>query len=98
MAKTLVFDGIETTSDGEIFLRMRKYSSDGDRLGVHYVSFPCNSDIDAVVAAAMSSQSISVVDGVQVTVTTGLLSEGFQPISAVDIAKVKAIAAALVNI
>ena len=70
---------------------MRKYSSDGDRLGVHYISFPCNCDIDAVAAAAMSSQSISVVDGVQVTVTAGLLPEGFQPISAADIAKVKAI-------
>ena len=94
MAKTLVFDGIETTSDGEIFLRMRKYSSDGDRLGVHYISFPCNSDIDSVVAAAMSSQSIGVVDGVEVPVTAGFLSEGFQPISSADIAKVKAIAQA----
>ena len=39
MAKSFAFESVTLTSNGEIFLKMQKMSSDGDVLGKHYVCF-----------------------------------------------------------
>ena len=39
MAKSFSFEKITLTSNGEIFLKMNKLSSDGDILGKHHVCF-----------------------------------------------------------
>ena len=51
MAKTLVFDGIETSKLGSVFLRLRKFSSDGDYLGTHHIEFVPGCNISDMMAA-----------------------------------------------
>ena len=76
--KTLVLDQIEVTKTGTIQLRMHRLSSDGDLLGNHRTSIEPGGDIDAQIAA----------------VNTHMGGEGFAPIPAADVARVKAIAVA----
>ena len=48
MAKSFVLDRLELLPSNEIFLRMCKVSSDGDRMGTHYVCFYPGENIDTV--------------------------------------------------
>ena len=48
MAKSFVLDALELLPSNEIFLRMCKVSSDGDRTGMHYVCFYPGENIDTV--------------------------------------------------
>lgn len=72
--KTLVINQIEILNDGTIQIRMSKLSSDGDLIGYHRTSVAPGGDVDAQFAA----------------VNAHMEQEGFAPVSAEDIARVKA--------
>jgi hypothetical protein len=55
MAKSFAFETITLTSNGEIFLKMQKMSSDGDILGKHYVCFYPNADPEQTATDANAS-------------------------------------------
>jgi len=55
MAKSFAFETITLTSNGEIFLKMNKLSSDGDVLGKHYVCFYPSTDPDQTATDANTS-------------------------------------------
>jgi len=79
--KSLLIDQIEITKTGNIQIRMQKLSSDGDLIGNHRTSVESNGDVEAQIAA----------------VNSHMATENFAPISDVDIARVKAVAAAAWN-
>jgi len=58
MAKSFLFETITLTSNGEIFLKMQKLSSDGDILGKHYVCFYPGVDPEQTAADA----NVSIVE------------------------------------
>lgn len=76
MAKSFAFETITLTSNGEIFLKMNKLSSDGDILGKHYVCFYPGTDPEQTATDA----NVSIVD------------LGFGQIPADFVARVKTIA------
>ncbi len=51
MAKSLIINQIEVTSNGTVQVRMHKMSSDGDLIGNHRTLLPPATDINAQVAA-----------------------------------------------
>ena len=55
MAKSFAFESVTLTSNGEIFLKMQKISSDGDILGKHYVCFYPNADPEQTATDANAS-------------------------------------------
>ena len=55
MAKSFSFETITLTSNGEIFLKMNKLSSDGDILGKHYVCFYPGTDPEQTANLANTS-------------------------------------------
>ena len=75
MAKSLIIDQIEVTSNGTIQVRMHKLSSDGDVIGNHRTSLPPATDINAQVAA----------------VNAHMATENYSAISAADVVKLTAI-------
>jgi len=79
--KFLIVEQIEITKTGNIQIRMHKMSSDGDLIGNHRTSIEPNGDVDAQIAA----------------VNSHMAAENFAPISDVDTARVKAVAAAAWN-
>jgi hypothetical protein len=79
--KSLIVEQIEITKTGNIQIRMHKMSSDGDLIGNHRTSIEPNGDVDAQIAA----------------VNSHMAAENFAPISDVDTARVKAVAAAAWN-
>ena len=58
MAKSFVLDAVEVLPDNQIFLRMCKVSSDGDRTGMHYVCFYPGENINTVAENA----NLSIVE------------------------------------
>jgi len=58
MAKSFLFETITLTSNGEIFLKMQKLSSDGDILGKHYVCFYPGIDPEQTATDA----NVSIID------------------------------------
>ena len=78
MPKQIVVDQIEVTNNGTIQIRMHKLSSDGDLIGNHRTAIEANGDVDAQMDA----------------VNTHMGSEGYAPITAEDIQRVKTIAQA----
>lgn len=76
--KQLIIDQIEVTQNGTIQIRMHKISSDGDMIGNHRTAIEPGGNVDAQFAA----------------VNAHMGGEGFAPVSAADLAKVQAIAAA----
>jgi hypothetical protein len=58
MAKSFSFETITLTSNGEIFLKMQKLSSDGDILGKHYVCFYPGIDPEQTAADA----NVSIIE------------------------------------
>jgi len=75
MAKSLIIDQIEVTSNGTIQVRMHKLSSDGDLIGNHRTSLPPATDINAQVA----------------TVNAHMATENYSAIPNADVAKLTAI-------
>ena len=55
MAKSFSFESVTLTSNGEIFLKMQKMSSDGDILGKHYVCFYPGTDPEQTATDANTS-------------------------------------------
>ena len=55
MAKSFAFESVTLTSNGEIFLKMQKMSSDGDILGKHYVCFYPGTDPEQTATDANTS-------------------------------------------
>ena len=78
MPKQIVVDQIEVTANGTIQIRMHKLSSDGDLIGNHRTAIEPNGDVDAQMGA----------------VNAHMTAEGFSPITADDISRVKTIAQA----
>ena len=75
MAKSLVIEQIEITSNGIVQVRMHKLSSDGDLIGNHRTLLPPATDIVDQVAA----------------VNAHMATENYSAISAADVAKLTAI-------
>ncbi|CAB4188681.1 hypothetical protein UFOVP1174_61 [uncultured Caudovirales phage] len=75
MAKSLVIEQIEITSNGIVQVRMHKLSSDGDLIGNHRTLLPPATDIADQVAA----------------VNAHMATENYSAISAADVAKLTAI-------
>jgi len=75
MAKQLIIEQIEVTSNGTIQVRMHKMSSDGDLIGNHRTLLPPATDITTQVAA----------------VNAHMATENYSAISDADVAKLTAI-------
>lgn len=75
MAKQLLIDQIEITSNGTVQVRMQKLSSDGDLIGNHRTTLTPITDITAQVFA----------------VNTHMATENFSPISEADVLKLTSI-------
>jgi hypothetical protein len=75
MAKQLLIDQIEITSNGTVQVRMQKLSSDGDVIGNHRTSIAPAGDITAQIGA----------------VNAHMATENYAAISASDVAKLTAI-------
>ena len=78
MAKTLTLNKTEVDATGAVFAEFSKLSSDGDFLGIHRVSIPKNTDVDAAITG----------------VSTALATENFSAITTGDHTKIKGIATA----
>jgi len=78
MPKQIVVDQIEVTNNGTIQIRMHKLSSDGDLIGNHRTAIEPGGDVDAQMDA----------------VNQHMGGEGYSPITAEDIQRVKTIAQA----
>jgi len=75
MAKSLIIDQIEVTSNGTIQVRMHKLSSDGDLIGNHRTSLPPATDINAQVAtvnAHMATENYSAIPDADVVKLTAI--------------------------
>ncbi len=75
MAKSLIIEQIEVTSNGTVQVRMHKFSSDGDLLGNHRTILPPATDINvqvAVVNAQMATENYSAISDSDVAKLTAI--------------------------
>ena len=75
MAKSLIINQIEVTSNGTVQVRMHKMSSDGDLIGNHRTLFPPATDINAQVAvvnAQMATENYSAISDADVVKLTAI--------------------------
>ena len=75
MAKQLIIDQIEVTSNGTVQVRMHKMSSDGDLIGNHRTLLPPATDINAQVAAVnahMATENYSAISDADVVKLTAI--------------------------
>ena len=75
MAKSLIIDQIEVTSNGTVQVRMHKMSSDGDLIGNHRTLLPPATDINAQVAAVnahMATENYSAIPDADVVKLTAI--------------------------
>jgi len=75
MAKSLIINQIEVTSNGTVQVRMHKMSSDGDLIGNHRTLFPPATDINAQVAAVnaqMATENYSAISDADVVKLTAI--------------------------
>ena len=75
MAKSLIINQIEVTSNGTVQVRFNKLSSDGDLLGNHRTILPPATDINAQVAvvnAHMATENYSAISASDVTKLTAI--------------------------
>ena len=75
MAKSLIIDQIEVTSNGTVQVRMHKMSSDGDLIGNHRTLLPPATDINAQVAAVnahMATENYSAISDSDVVKLTAI--------------------------
>jgi hypothetical protein len=75
MAKSLIIDQIEVTSNGTVQVRMHKFSSDGDLLGNHRTMLTPITDINAQVAlvnAHMATENYSAISDSDVAKLTAI--------------------------
>ena len=75
MAKSLIIDQIEITSNGTVQVRMHKLSSDGDLLGNHRTSLPPATDITAQIDAVnshMATENYSAIPDADVVKLTAI--------------------------
>ena len=73
--KSLIIDQIEVAKDGIVYVRMHKFSSDGDLLGNHRTSLPPAGDITAQVAAVnahMATENYSAIPDADVAKLTAI--------------------------
>ena len=75
MAKSLIIDQIEVTSNGTVQVRMHKMSSDGDLIGNHRTLLPPATDITTQITA----------------VNVQMATENYSAISDADVARLTAI-------
>ena len=82
MAKSLVIEQIEITSNGIVQVRMHKLSSDGDLIGNHRTLLPPATDIaDQVVAvnAHMATENYSAISAADVAKLTAICNAAWTP-------------------
>ena len=75
MAKQLIIDQIEVTSNGIVQVRMHKMSSDGDLIGNHRTTLLPATDINAQVAAVnahMATENYSAIPDADVVKLTAI--------------------------
>jgi len=75
MAKQLIIDQIEVTSNGTVQVRMHKMSSDGDLIGNHRTTLLPATDINAQVAAVnahMATENYSAIPDADVVKLTAI--------------------------
>ena len=75
MAKQLIIDQIEVTSNGTVQVRMHKMSSDGDLIGNHRTTLLPATDINAQVAAVnahMAKENYSAIPDADVVKLTAI--------------------------
>jgi hypothetical protein len=75
MAKQLIIDQIEVTSNGTVQVRMHKMSSDGDLIGNHRTSIPPAGNISAQIAAVnahMATENYSAISDADVVKLTAI--------------------------
>ena len=82
MAKLLIIDQIEVTSNGTIQVRMHKLSSDNDLLGNHRTSIAPGGDIAAQIAivnAHMATENYSAISAADVAKLTAICNAAWTP-------------------
>ena len=82
MAKSLIINQIEVTSNGTVQVRFNKLSSDGDLLGNHRTILPPATDINAQVAvvnAHMATENYSAISASDVTKLTAICNAAWTP-------------------
>jgi roadblock/LC7 domain-containing protein len=82
MAKSLIINQIEVTSNGTVQVRFNKFSSDGDLLGNHRTMLPPATDINAQVAvvnAHMATENYSAISDSDVTKLTAICNTAWTP-------------------
>ena len=75
MAKSLIIEQIEVTSNGTVQVRMHKMSSDGDLIGNHRTLLPPATDINAQIAlvnAHMATENYSAIPDADVAKLTAI--------------------------
>ena len=75
MAKSLIIDQIEVTSNGTVQVRMHKMSSDGDLIGNHRTLLPPATDITAqidAVNAHMATENYTAIPDADVVKLTAI--------------------------
>ena len=75
MAKSLIIDQIEVTSNGTVQVRMHKMSSDGDLIGNHRTTLLPATDINAQVNAVnahMATENYSAIPDADVVKLTAI--------------------------